>query len=187
MEEATKSYIESIINDYEADLKIAQIPLEEQVHEYSCLETIKYQTPEIHLAAVKQFGLQLEFIEEQKPEIVLAALNIFGCALKFVKEQTYANILVAVKNNGLALRFAKRQKHTHCLAAVKENGYALLYVNKQTRNICIAAIQQEKDSFQYIRDPNMKLQLILELFNKYKHLDYTSHEIQFCIARMKEL
>ena len=89
--------------------------------------------------------------------------------------------------NGLALKYAKRQKNPHCLAAVKENGYALLYVIKQSRDICIAALQQEEDSFQYIRDPNMKLQIVLELFEKYKHLDFNSKEIQFCIARMKEL
>jgi hypothetical protein len=138
------SYINSIINSYEKDLKNAQRTLKEQYNdEYSCLETIKFQTTEICLAAVKIDGWHLEFVVKQTPKIVLAA--------------------------------------------VKQNGRALQYVIKQTRDICITALRQEEDSFRYIRDPNMKLQIVLELFEKYKHLDYSSKEIQFCIARMKEL
>ena len=142
--EYNNSYINSIIDSYEKDLKNAQRTLKEQYNdEYSCLETIRYQTSEICLAAVKSFGYQLEFVKDKTLEIILAAVNAHGCALEFVE--------------------------------------------KQTRDICITALQQEEDSFQYIRDPNMKLQIVLELFDKYKHLDFNSKEIQFCISRMKEL
>tara|TARA_R110002153_G_scaffold273997_3_gene446428 strand:- start:51486 stop:52040 length:555 start_codon:yes stop_codon:yes gene_type:complete len=94
------------------------------------------------LAMVKRNGMDLEFVKYQTPQICLAAVMQNGSALKFVQNQTKKICMVAVTQNGRALKYVKDQTEKICMVAVTQNGLALEYVKYKTRKLCNAAIYQ---------------------------------------------
>ena len=98
---------------------------------------VKYINEQIEI--VKRDGLALAYVKYQTPEICLAAVRRNGLALIYMNRQTPEICLAAARQNGLALMYANNQTPEICLAAVKQNKNALTYSNYQTPEICLAA------------------------------------------------
>jgi hypothetical protein len=114
------------------------------------LRDIRHQTPAICLAAVKRDGLALEYVLEQSLDVCLAALQHNIVALRFVKQQTSELCMAAVNADGLALQYVSDKTFDICLAAVTHDGLALEYVERQTPELCLAAVKQNGLALQYV-------------------------------------
>ena len=122
------------------------------------------QNKNLHLAAVKQNGLVLEYASGQfknDEEVVLAAVKQNGRALQHASDQLKKNkemVLTAVKQNGRALQHASDQLKKNkemVLAAVKQYGPALEYAldpHKKDKEIVLAAVKQHGCSLKYTSD-----------------------------------
>ena len=63
----------------------------------------------------------------------------------------------------MALYFVKEQTPEVCLAAVQQYGLTLRLVREQTPEICLAAVQNNSLALHYVKDLELKEQIILEL------------------------
>ena len=76
------------------------------------LQTIKEQTREMCLIAVRKDGRELEYVIEQSEEICLEAVKENCRALEYVKEQTEEICIEAVMSSPYALRYVKEATET---------------------------------------------------------------------------
>jgi len=113
------------------------------------------------LAAVKKFGLALEYADKslQKDKaIVLAAVKQDGYALGYADKslrKDRAIVLAAVKQDGSALQFADkslRKDKAIVLAAIKQYIHALEYADKSLQKdkaIVLVVVKQDGQALQY--------------------------------------
>jgi transcription elongation factor Elf1 len=111
---------------------------------------------EMYTEAVKERPLALEFVPAtmQTYDMCMDAVSKYGHVLSYVKiPMTKDLIMAAVSNYGAAMRFGGNLIDTDIImTAVNQHGLSLMYAPFQTRAICMAAVKNNRHAIDYVKD-----------------------------------
>ena len=116
----------------------------------SALKYIKEQSEDLHISAIKQDGLMLEFVKEEFKTGDLCTL--------------------AVEQNSEALKFVPEcfQTNDMCTFAICQDANVFRYVKNQTQELCDLAVKKNCDAFKYVEDSYKTKELYEHMIGRYK-------------------
>ena len=101
----------------------------------------EFQTEQLCLDAVTQFGFTLKYVVAQTPEICKKAIDRCGFALIDVHKQTDEIVLYAIRKDPHNLQYVLQKTPEHCALALQGSGFALRYIPADMMNeICTCIV-----------------------------------------------
>lgn len=102
---------------------------------YNSVILVKNPPFELQMAAVKDFGLNIQYIKNPPLPVQLVAVKQYGWAISFIEDPSVEVQIAAVQNDGDAIRYIKDPSPEVELAAVKQWRGAIKHIKNPTPEV----------------------------------------------------